>query len=236
MLSGIIPNSMSNTSIIIADSSTVGRLGLNAVVSDLKGYEVVSEALNTNELLDQLSEVKAKLVIINFLSEGFDIDAILKIRKESIGTKILAVTPVQSSQTIISAMKAGVDSYIKKSCDLDEIIDAIHRTANGSNFFCGKILESIKKDSIEVSHLTNSAELSCDAIALSKREKEVLCLIAEGLTNSAIADKLFLSSHTVTTHRKNIMIKLGVNNTAGIVMYAVKSGIVSPNKFLFQAS
>jgi len=64
----------------------------------------------------------------------------------------------------------------------------------------------------------------------------VLCLIAEGLTNSVIAEKLFLSSHTVTTHRKNIMFKLGVNNTAGIVMYAVKSGIVSPNKFLFQAS
>ena len=126
-------------------------------------------------------------------------------------------------------MKAGVDSYIKKSCDLQEIIDAIHNTSKGVNFFCGKILEAIKKDSIEVSLLTNSQEFSCDAVELSKREKEVLCLIAEGLTNTAIADKLFLSSHTVTTHRKNIMIKLGVNNTAGIVMYAVKSGIVSPN-------
>ena len=236
MLSGIILNSMSGTSIILADSSTVGRLGLNAVISDLRGYEVVSEALSSEELISQLKKAKASIVIINFLSEGFDIDTILKIKKASIGTKILAVTPVQSSQTIINAMKAGVDSYIKKSCDLQEIIDAIHSTAKGINFFCGKILEAIKKDSIEISHLTNSQELSCDAIELSKREREVLCLIAEGLTNSAIADKLFLSSHTVTTHRKNIMIKLGVNNTAGIVMYAVKSGIVSPNKFLFQAS
>ena len=173
------------------------------------------------------------MVIINFLSEGFDIDIILKIKKESISTKILAVTPVQSSQTIITAMKAGVDSYIKKSCDLQEIIDAIHNTSKGVNFFCGKILEAIKKDSIEVSLIQNSQEFSCDAVELNEK---VLCLIAEGLTNTAIADKLFLSSHTVTTHRKNIMIKLGVNNTAGIVMYAVKSGIVSPNKFLFQAS
>ena len=236
MLSRIILNRMKGTSIILADSSTVGRIGLNAVITNLRGYEVIDEASNSDELFTQLKKNKPSMVIINFLSEGFDIDIILKIKKESISTKILAVTPVQSSQTIITAMKAGVDSYIKKSCDLQEIIDAIHNTSKGVNFFCGKILEAIKKDSIEVSLLTNSQEFSCDAIELSKREKEVLCLIAEGLTNTAIADKLFISSHTVTTHRKNIMIKLGVNNTAGIVMYAVKSGIVSPNKFLFQAS
>ena len=90
------------------------------------------------------------------------------------------------------------------------------------------------KASIEVDDLNNVTELPCDSIELSKREKEVLYFIAEGNTNTEIAEILFLSSHTVTTHRKNIMIKLGVKNTAGIVMYAVKSGIVSPNKFLFQ--
>ena len=133
-------------------------------------------------------------------------------------------------------MKAGVDSYIKKSCDLEEITDAIQQTSRGTSFFCGKILEEIRKASIVVDEFNNVTELPCDAIELSKREKEVLYLIAEGNTNTEIAEILFLSSHTVTTHRKNIMIKLGVKNTAGIVMYAVKSGLVSPNKFLFQAS
>ena len=80
-----------------------------------------------------------------------------------------------------------------------------------------------------------SLPLSCDPIHLSGRETEVLELIAEGLTNTQVADKLFLSTHTITTHRKNIMSKLGVNNTAAMVMYAVKTGLVSPNKFLFQA-
>jgi DNA-binding NarL/FixJ family response regulator len=78
-----------------------------------------------------------------------------------------------------------------------------------------------------------SADASCDPIVLSNREIEVLTLISEGLTNVQIADKLFLSSHTVNTHRKNIMQKLRVNNTAAMVMYAVKSGFVSPNRFLF---
>ncbi|MEC7654333.1 MAG: response regulator transcription factor [Bacteroidota bacterium] len=223
-------------SIIIADSSTIGKIGLRAVIGKLDGFQVINEVETSSELLESYNTSNPDLVIIDFLSEGFDIDVIVKIKREYVGSKILAVTPMQSSQTFIHAMRAGVDSYIKKSCDLQEITDAIKITSNGTSFFCGKILEEIRKASIDVDDLSNVDEFPCDAIELSKREKEVLYLISEGNTNSEIADILFLSSHTVTTHRKNIMIKLGVKNTAGIVMYAVKSGIVSPNKFLFQAS
>ena len=223
-------------SIIIADSSTIGKIGLRAVIGKLDGFQVINEVETSSELLESYNTSNPDLVIIDFLSEGFDIDVIVKIKREYVGSKILAVTPMQSSQTFIHAMRAGVDSYIKKSCDLQEITDAIKITSNGTSFFCGKILEEIRKASIDVDDLSNVDEFPCDAIELSKREKEVLYLISEGNTNSEIADILFLSSHTVTTHRKNIMIKLGVKNTAGIVMYAVKSGLVSPNKFLFQAS
>ena len=76
---------------------------------------------------------------------------------------------------------------------------------------------------------------SCEAVILSDRENEIIKLIAEGLTNAQIAEQLFLSNHTINTHRKNIMAKLGVKNTAGIVIYAVKTNLVSPNKFLFAA-
>jgi len=74
---------------------------------------------------------------------------------------------------------------------------------------------------------------TCEAVILSERENEIIVHIAEGLTNEQIAEQLFLSKHTVNTHRKNIMAKLGVKNTAGIVMYAVKMNLISPNKFLF---
>lgn len=223
-------------SIIIADSSTIGKIGLRAVIDKLDGFQVINEVETSSELLECYNTSNPDLVIIDFLSEGFEIDVIVKIKREYIDSKILAVTPMQSSQIFVHAMRAGVDSYIKKSCNLQEIIDAIKITSSGTSFFCGKIIEEIRKASIDVDDLCNVDELPCDAIELSKREKEVLYLISEGNTNSEIAEILFLSSHTVTTHRKNIMIKLGVKNTAGIVMYAVKSGLVSPNKFLFQAS
>jgi DNA-binding NarL/FixJ family response regulator len=132
----------------------------------------------------------------------------------------------------VNALRAGVTSYIKKDCDVHEIVDSIRETAKGGRFFCGQILEAIRREAIDVNDL-DIVELSCEPVVISDRELEVIKLIAEGYTNVEIAEKLFLSPHTVNTHRKNIMQKLGVNNTAAIVMYAVKSQLVSPNKFLF---
>ncbi|MCE2865543.1 MAG: helix-turn-helix transcriptional regulator, partial [Cryomorphaceae bacterium] len=97
------------------------------------------------------------------------------------------------------------------------------------------ILETIQKSNIDISELQTD-DFSCGPVVLSERENEIITLIAEGQTNEQIAELLFLSKHTVNTHRKNIMAKLGVKNTAGIVMYAVKTALVSPNRFLFAPS
>ena len=107
-------------------------------------------------------------------------------------------------------------------------------TAKGEKFFCGTILETIQDANLDVDDI-DTGSFSCEAVVISKRECEIITLIAEGFTNAQIADKLFLSAHTINTHRKNIMAKLGVKNTAGIVMYAVKTNLTTPNKFLFTA-
>ena len=222
----------SQTSIIIADSSTISRLGLNALINQMDGFIVVGEADSSEGVLALINVKSPDLVIIDFLSDDFDIETVMSIKRKFPKLFLLGITPLQNGNTLINALRAGIDSYIKKSCDIPEVVDAIESTSKGKSFYCGKILEKIRKESIDISEM-NNVDLSCDAIALSRREKEILTLISEGLTNSKIAEMLFLSSHTITTHRKNIMSKLGVKNTAGIVMYAVKSGIVSPNKFLF---
>lgn len=223
---------MLKKSIIIADSSTIGRIGLKAIIDTMDGYDVVGEAENSEEVFVLIERNAPHIVIIDFLSDGFDIETVVEIRRSYPKVMLLAITPLQSGATLTSALRAGIDSYIKKSCDIPEVIDAIEKTSEGTSFYCGKILKKIRKESIDINDL-KVMDFSCDAIGLSKREKEVLGMIAEGHTNTKIAELLFLSAHTVTTHRKNIMHKLGVKNTAGIVMYAVKSGVVSPNRFLF---
>jgi DNA-binding NarL/FixJ family response regulator len=219
-------------SVILADSNELIRIGLRSVLQGIEGIEITDEAFSNQDLLKKVSISKPNVVVIDYTSPDFNIDIIPTCIEKSRNTKFVAITYDQSSMTIVNAMRSGVTSYIKKDCDLQEIKDAVIETAKGGKFFCGKILETIEQESIDVNQIALLPR-NCAPIHLSARELEIIAFIAEGNTNPQIAEKLVLSNHTITTHRKNIMAKLGVNNTAAIVMYAVKSRLVSPNKFLF---
>ena len=218
--------------LILADSNDLIRIGLRAILSAERTITIVSEAHSGEELLAQVKSFDTSLVLIDYTSSGFNIDIIPKVLSINKRIRFVAITAEQSPQTLIDALRSGISSYIKKDCDVNEILMAVKETGNGNKFFCGQILESIQRANIDVNDL-DFESFSCEAVVISERENEIIILIAEGLTNEQIAIQLFLSKHTVNTHRKNIMAKLGVKNTAGIVMYAVKTNLVSPNKFLF---
>jgi len=218
--------------LVIADSNDLVRLGLRTILSSKSAFKIVGEARDNEELIEQVASFDVSIVLIDYVSPGFDISVIPKILTNKKKVKFIAITPDQSAQTLVNALRSGVTSYVKKDCDLIEIINAVEETGRGNKFFCGQILETIRKASIDVNDIDFDS-FTCEPVVLSDRENEIITLIAEGLTNNQIAEQLFLSNHTVNTHRKNIMSKLGVKNTAGIVMYAVKTNLVSPNKFLF---
>jgi DNA-binding NarL/FixJ family response regulator len=218
--------------LILADSNDLIRIGLRAILSSERAITIVSEAHNGEELLAQVKSFDTSLVLIDYTSSGFNIDIIPKVLSINKRIRFVAITAEQSPQTLVDALRSGISSYIKKDCDVNEILMAVKETGNGNKFFCGQILESIQRANIDVNDLDFDS-FSCEAVVVSERENEIIILIAEGLTNEQIAIQLFLSKHTVNTHRKNIMAKLGVKNTAGIVMYAVKTNLISPNKFLF---
>ncbi len=221
--------------VILADSNELIRFGLRTILAAQAGISIVGEARNEEELLAQLKNFGADVVLIDFTAHGFSIDIVPKALSKFKDLRFVAITEAQHAPILIDALKSGVTSYVKKDCELAEIIDAVKETAQGKQFFCGQILETIQKANIDISEL-NTEEFNCGPITLSERENEIITLIAEGQTNEQIAELLFLSKHTINTHRKNIMAKLGVKNTAGIVMYAVKTGLVSPNRFLFAPS
>jgi DNA-binding NarL/FixJ family response regulator len=219
-------------SVIIADSNDIMRLGLRTLLSNDKSISIVGEAHNNQELLDQIKSFGAAIVLIDFTSAGFDINVITKVLQHDKKVRFVAITPDQSAQILVDALRSGVTSYVKKDCELSEILDAVNETKKGNRFFCGQLLEIIQRANIDI-HDIDVDGFTCEAVILTERETEIIKLIAEGLTNGQIAELLFLSTHTINTHRKNIMSKLGVRNTAGIVMYAVKTELVHPNKFLF---
>jgi DNA-binding NarL/FixJ family response regulator len=218
--------------VILADSNDLVRVGMRTILSAHGGFKIVGEARNNKELHELLKNFEVSVILIDYTSPGFDIDIIHKLLQSKKDLRFVAITPEQSAQTLVDALRSGVQSYVKKDCDLAEIINAVEETWRGNKFFCGQILETIQRASIDVNDI-DFESFTCEPVSLSERENEIIILIAEGLTNGQIADHLFLSTHTINTHRKNIMAKLGVKNTAGIVMYAVKTNLVSPNKFLF---
>jgi DNA-binding NarL/FixJ family response regulator len=218
--------------VVIADSNDIVRIGLRTILVSVTNIEVIGEAKDNDELISLISNFETDIVLIDYTAFGFSIDVIPKITSNFSGTKVVAITPDQSAQTLVDALRSGVKSYVKKDCEVAEIINSVQETASGNKFFCGQILESIQKASIDINDI-DFESFSCEPVLISERENEIIKLIAEGQTNQQIAETLFLSNHTINTHRKNIMSKLGVKNTAGIVMYAVKTQLVSPNKFLF---
>ena len=221
--------------VVLSDSNELALAGLRAILSVDKSIEIVGDARSKVELIEMLSLFDVDVVLVDFTANQFTIDIISEISESFPSINTLAITPEQSAQVLVDALRLGVTSYVKKDWSINEIIDAVKETANGNKFFCGTIVETIQEANLNVEDIDYDA-FSCDSIIISKREQEIIVLISEGLTNTQIAEKLFLSTHTVNSHRKNIMAKLGVKNTAGIVMYAVKSNLISPNKFLFTAS
>lgn len=223
---------MERTRILIADSSELIRSGLKAIIADSEELETAGEVASGEELLPAIKGLAPDVVLIDHSAKDFSIDLIPRVLEEFPDTRFIAITPDRSGAAIQTALRTGIRSYIKKDCSIEEIRNAIVDTAKGKKFFCGKILEAISEEGLDTERIEREP-LDCEAVSLSDRESQIIRLIAEGHTNHRIAEKLFISDHTVTTHRKNIMKKLGVRNTAGIVLYAVKTELVSPNRFIF---
>lgn len=228
---------MERINILIADSNEIIREGVKAVLEKETDIHVVAEAAESNEIKKQFKNHHIDVVIIDYSQPEFNLEDIRFILTISPLIKILALTEKCEKSGISNALKSGLSGHILYCCDRNEIKDAIRSVAMGEKFYCGKVLDVLNGNMA----VSTSGSLvkqpgipgSCAPVSLSPREIEIISLVADGLSNKQMADKLFLSAHTVMTHRKNIMNKLGVNNTAGIVMYAVKENIINPNKYLF---
>lgn len=219
--------------LVLAESNELVLMGIRSVLSNESDVEIVAEANNAQKMFDILNNFETDVLLIDYTAKGFKIDNLSKLFTDFPKIRTVAITPEQSAQTLVNALRMGIKSYVKKDCSLGEIVDAVKATGRGEQFFCGQILETIQQANLCIEDIEIDA-LSCEPVSLTEREREIIILIAEGMTNTQIAEKLFLSNHTIGTHRKNVMNKLGVKNTAGIVMYAVKMNLISPNKFLFE--
>lgn len=220
-----IITSLGKTKILVADNHLLTREGIKALLQENDQFSIIGEANDGMELHHKLQQLKPDVVIIDYDMPGFfEAPDIQKIYKQHPGTGVLVVTTNQNKKDILQVLEFGVNNYILKICDKEEFTGALDATIRQEKFFCGKVIDAILEK-----HFPKKQH--CDAPTLSQRETEIVQFIAQGYTNSQMAEALFLSIHTVSTHRKNILRKLHIKSTSELVLYAIKTGIVeSPEK------
>ena len=205
--------------IIHFTSNQLARHGFRGLIANDEKY-VLKDCTIHDDLKDCISSATS-LVVINDVELGDDLkELVMDIHDQSSSTPILLIADTSETGNVLKAVDLGVNGFLTKECDSDEIIHSVHALIKGERFFCNNVLNILlDKSSIE-------EEEDCTPTTLSEREIEITQHIADGLTSRKIADKLFISPHTVQTHRKNIMRKLKVNSVTELVVYAMKTGLV----------
>ena len=212
---------MPDLNILHADSHTLTRMGLQSVLQHGGCPLKVTGVDHNSKLNDSIKKLKPRILIIDYNNTGhFSIEDIHFVKKQYPETKILVITDDQDRARILKVVEAGIHGFLSHNSDNDEIIKAVMMLFQGEEYYSHDVLNIIHNKSV------SSQVVKCIYAVLTEREIEISRLIATGMTSKEIATKLFISLHTVQSHRKNIMKKLGVSTASELTLYAVNVGLV----------
>jgi DNA-binding NarL/FixJ family response regulator len=210
---------MNKITIAIVDDHQLFREGIHSLLTNNGDYQVVISANNGLEFFEALSSTDPPEVVLLDLTmpemDGFEV--LDRLRKEYPSIRSIALSMHDDGNYIVKCIKNGASGYLLKNTDEDEMLKAIRTVYRGGKYFNRDVADIMI-------HQMSSKE--SDTQKLSPKETEVLNLIAQGLTTKEIAQKLFISTRTVETHRVNIMKKLNARNTAETIKIAAQQGLI----------
>lgn len=213
---------MSKITLAIVDDHQVVIDGLVSMLNDSAEIDVVFSTTHQQALLDYIKSNVVDVVMVDIhMPEINGIDLCHMILKERADIKILVFSGFDDTHYVRQALRKGASGYILKNAARPAVINAIHTVFDGREYIDEVIQKQIIQESV------TGQKRSMYEIPLTKREKEILKLVAEEYSNQEIADQLFLSLRTVETHRSNLTKKLEAKNTASLVKEAIKRGLIS---------
>ena len=208
--------------IALVDDHTLFRRGLKMLLASCPDFEVVAEASSGEEFLELLDAARPDVVFMDYSMGG--INGAETTERALVGVpdlKVISLTMFGDNAYYSRMAAAGAKGFLLKDSEFDEVVDAVRTVCDGGTYFSALLLESISQ-SLRVTQSAGSDGQD----ALSDREIEILVGICQGLSTQEIADKHFISKRTVDKHRANILEKSGCKNTASLVVYAIKNGLV----------
>jgi DNA-binding NarL/FixJ family response regulator len=218
---------MAKIRVLIADDHAVVRAGLRLLINGQPELEVVGEAANVQETLSKTHELSPDVLTMDLaMPGGSGIKTIERLRQECPLTRVLVLTMHKETSYLNAALAAGAFGYVIKSAADTELLAGIRAVYRGRTMVDLDLSETQRPNALGCQTASKSVG---SGAALSKREREVLELLAQGYTNQQAADRLFVSVKTVETYRARVAEKLGLRSRADIVRYAVEMGILGPD-------
>jgi DNA-binding NarL/FixJ family response regulator len=209
--------------ILLVDDHMVVRKGLSFFLSTQGDFELVGEAENGKQALEKIAELKPDIVLMDAVMPEMDgIEATAQIKKNYPEVKVIILTSFSDQDHVLPALRAGAVGYLLKDVQPEQLGDAIRGAYRGNIQLHPEITQQLMSQNFASSHDTQRSSIIED---LTMREKEVLSLIAKGMSNKEIASTLMIAEKTVKTHVSSILSKLGLADRTQAALYAVKNGL-----------
>ncbi len=215
---------MDKIKVLIADDHNMVAKLINHMLKASNEIEVVSVVNDGNEVLKTVNKMDVDVILLDIDMPSLDgMQTMLRVQKKFPDIKIIMLSHHAEPWVIQKSIESGASGYLTKYAESHEVIDAVLTIHKGGKYFCKTALQTLAQNITEQDEDDSHQKLYAQ---LTKREKEVLKLVAAELTNNEISDKLFISPRTVEIHRKNIMDKLGAKNTVGLIKIIMNSKIM----------
>lgn len=212
---------MKKIKVLLVDDHQIIIDGIKSLIEKQDDIQIVATANDGNEAINTLKLLAVDVILMDIdMPKLNGIDATRLIHEKYKDIKIIMLTMHGEQNMIKNLINIGAHGYLLKNSSKEELLDAIYKVVNDEKYFSSEVTMSLLNP--EQSKLKSSN----NEIDFTQREIEIMKHLADGLTNKEIGDKLFISHRTVDTHRTNIMKKVGVNNVAGLISFAIKNGIV----------
>lgn len=208
--------------IIIADDHAVVRTGLQLILDDTNDMVISDEAVNGQELLDKLKCSNFDLVILDLSMPGKDaMDVLKEIKANYHGLPVVIFTMNPDNLYAIRMIKSGASAYINKETAPEQIIEILRTVLKGRKYFTPSQTEALAEIVTNPENITLSKHET-----LTDREFQIMIMLASGIKKDEIAEKLYISKHTISNHRNNILKKMNVNTISELTKYAIQHGII----------
>ncbi len=214
--------------VLVADDHNMFVEGIESILDGLDHIQVVGSANTGPEVFERLKEIEADVVLLDINLPGMNgIEVCQKLNKEFPEIKVLALSMHNEESFVTEILKYGAQGYILKNTGKKELISAIENVFGGHSYFSDAVTETIMKSL--VNQRSGQKKSSAVLPKISRREKDVLNLIVKEYTTQEIADTLFISLKTVESHRRSLLTKMNVRNTAGLVRVAIENNLTKPS-------